>query len=161
MAASSSAALTVTLPSDREIVMTRVFDAPRPLVFDAHTKPEHLVHWWGRRGFTLPVCEVDLRQGGAYRFVQRGPDGQEYAFRGEYREILPPERLVYTFRFEGMPGHVALETLTFGEEGDKTKLTSTSLFQTVEDRDGMLQSGMEAGANETMDRLAEYLREMS
>jgi uncharacterized protein YndB with AHSA1/START domain len=104
---------------------------------------------------------VDLRPGGAWRFVQRQPDGNEYGFRGEYREILPPERLVYTFEFEGMPGHVALETLTFDEENGKTKLTSTLLFDSVEDRDRMLQSGMEEGAGETMDRLDQYLKTMA
>jgi len=150
-------AMTLTLPSDREIVMTRVFDAPRRLVFEAHSKPEHVKHWWGRRGSTLPICEMDFRPGGAWRFVERGPDGQDNAFRGVYREITPPERIVWTFEFEGMPGHVSVETLTFVERDGKTTLTGRSVFETREDRDGMLQSGMEAGATETMDRLAEYL----
>ncbi len=158
MVAKNRAALNVTLPSDREIQTSRVFDAPRPLVFEAHTQCKHLVHWWGRRGTTLSVCEIDLRPGGKWRFVMRKPDGDEYGFRGSYRQIQPPERLVYTFEFEGMPGHLAVETLTFTEEEGKTRLTSTMLFDTVEDRDGMLQSGMEEGAAETMDRLAEYLK---
>ncbi len=101
---------------------------------------------------------MDFRPGGAWRFVQRGPDGTEHAFRGVYREIAPPGRLVYTFEFEGMPGHEALETRTFVEQDGKTKLTSTVLFESVEDRDGMLQSGMEGGAAETWDRLAEHVR---
>jgi uncharacterized protein YndB with AHSA1/START domain len=147
----------MTLASDREIVMTRVFDAPRELVFEAHTRPEHLVHWWGPKGFTMTVCEVDLRPGSAYRFVQRGPDGKSYGFRGEYREIVPPERLVNTFEFEGMPGHVVLVTLMFDERDGETTLTSRILFDSVEDRDGMLQSGMEAGSRETLDRLDAYL----
>jgi uncharacterized protein YndB with AHSA1/START domain len=159
--AASKAAMTLTLPSDREIVLTRVFDAPRRLVFEASTKPEHVARWWGPKGSTLPVCEMDFRLGGAWRFVQRDPNGQEFGFRGVYREIVPPERVVQTFEFEGMPGHVALETVTFEEQGGKTKLTSRLLFDSVEDRDGMLQSGMEKGAAETYDRLAEHLRTMA
>ena len=161
MVARASSNLALTLPSECEIVMTRVFDAPRRVVFDAWTKPEHVTHWWGRRGSTLPVCEMDFRPGGAWRFVERGRDGREHAFRGVYREIVPPERLVYTFEFEGMPGHVSVETLTFVEQDGKTTLVNTVRFESVEDRDGMLQSGMEAGATETLDRLAEYLLAMS
>jgi uncharacterized protein YndB with AHSA1/START domain len=161
MVAKNRAPLTVTLPSDREILTTYVFDAPRRLVFETHTQCRHLVNWWGRKGSTLSVCEVDLRPGGAWRFVMRKSGGQEYAFRGLYREVVPPERLVFTFEFEGMPGHVAVETLTFTEQEGKTRLTSTMLFDTVADRDGMLQSGMEEGAAETMDRLARYLETLA
>ncbi len=153
--------LTLTLPSDREIVMTRVFDAPRELVFEAHSKCEHLEKWWGPRRYTLSVCEIDFRPGGAYRFVHRGPDGEEHGFRGEFREIVPPERIVWTFEYEGMPGHVSVQTLTLVEEDGKTTLTATARFDSVEDRDGMLQSGMEEGTRETWDRLAEYLRSMA
>jgi uncharacterized protein YndB with AHSA1/START domain len=160
MAEKNSAALTLTLPSDREIVLTRVFDAPRRLVFEARTKPEHVARWWGPRGYTLLVWEIDLRLGGVWRFVQRGPDGNEYAFNGVSREIAPPERLVYTFNFEAMPGHEAPETVTFKEHDGKTKLTDKSLFQTVEDRDGMLKSGMEEGAAETLDHLEELLAKL-
>ena len=144
-------AMTLTFPSDREI------DAPRRLVFEAHTKCEHIKHWWGPRGSTLSVCEMDFRPGGAWRFVEREGDGQDYAFRGVYREIVPPERIVQTFEFEGMPGHVSVETLTLVERDGKTTLTTRSVFETKEDRDGMLQSGMETGAAETWERLAEYL----
>ena len=161
MAAKSSAALTVTLPSDREILMTRAFAAPRQLVFEAYTKPEHLVHWWIRKGSTLPVCEIDLRPGGAWRFVQRDANGQEHGFRGVYREIVPNVRLVCTFEYEGMPGHISLVTQHFSERGGKTTVTSTMRFDSVQDRDGMLQSGMEAGANETLDRLDAHLRAMA
>ena len=147
--------------TDLEIVMTRVFDAPRRLVFEAHTKPEHLKHWWGPRGFTLTECEMDFRPGGAWRFVLRKPNGREYGFKRVYREIVSPDRIVQTFEFEGTPGHVSVETLTFDERDGKTTLTSRSVFQTPEDRDAMLRSGMEAGARETMDRLAEYVRELS
>ena len=151
--------LTVTLPSDREILMTRTFDAPRDLVFKAMTDPKAIPRWWGPAVYSTTVDKMDVRPGGAWRFVQRGPDGNQFGFNGVYREVLPPERLVYTFEFEGMPGHVALETITFEQLPDgKTKLNDHMLFDNVEDRDGMLQSGMEGGATESMDRLAEYLR---
>lgn len=158
---SNPQALTVTLPSDHEILMTRVFDAPRELVFDAHTTPEHIRRWWGLHGTTLPVCEMDFRPGGAYRFVQRSADGTEHGFRGEYRDIAPPDRLVYTFEYEGLPGHIAVETLTFHEENGKTTLNSRMEFETTQERDGMLKSGMENGAAQTMDRLAAYLELLS
>lgn len=149
--------LEVTLPSDREIMMTRVFDAPRALVFEAHTSCEHMGNWWGQRDYQLAVCEIDFRPGGKWRLVQRASDGTEHGFRGEYREIERPETIVWTFEYEGMPGHISVETMTLTEEGGKTTLTAVSRFDSVEDRDGMLQSGMEEGANETWDRLAEYV----
>jgi uncharacterized protein YndB with AHSA1/START domain len=158
MSNSGSGRLTVTTPSDREIVMTRVFDAPRALVFEAHSNIEHVKRWWGR-GNPLD-CEMDFRPGGKWRFVEHAPDGQSYAFRGEYREIVPPERIVQTFEFEGMPGHVSVETLVLTEHDGKTTLTSTTVFDSVEDRDGMLQSGMEDGANQSMDLLDELLAEL-
>jgi uncharacterized protein YndB with AHSA1/START domain len=148
---------TLTLPSDREIVMTRIFDAPREIVFEAHSKPEHVRRWWGLRNSTMPICEIDFRPGGAWRFVTREPDGSEYAFRGKYLEIVAPEKLVQTFEFEGMPGIISIETTTFEEHDGKTKLINTTLYETVEARDGMVQSGMEGGARETWDRLAELV----
>jgi uncharacterized protein YndB with AHSA1/START domain len=157
MGGSASNAFTVTTPSDREILMTRVFDAPRDLVFEAHTSCEHMSNWWGPRKYEVAGCEIDFRPGGAWRIVQRGPDGQEHGFHGEFREIVRPERIVWTFEYEGMPGHVSVETLTLEEHDGKTTLTATSVFDTVQDRDGMLESGMESGAAETMDRLDEYL----
>lgn len=156
MGNSGSNALKVTTPSDREIVMTRVFDAPRDLVFEAHSSCEHMSHWWGPRRYKFVGCEIDFRPGGAWRMVH-GADGEEYAFHGEFREIIRPERIVWTFEFEGMPGHVSVETLTLEEHAGKTTLTSTSVFDSVEDRNGMLESGMESGAAEAMDRLDEYL----
>jgi len=153
----SDSGLTLTLPSDREIEMTRVFNAPRHRVFEAHIQCERLKEWWGPRDYKLVSCEVDVRPGGPWRFVQHGPDGKEYAFRGEYLEVVAPERLVQTFEFEGMPGYVSLETLTLVEHDGRTTLTSHSLFDSSEARDGMLESGMEAGARETWDRLAECL----
>jgi uncharacterized protein YndB with AHSA1/START domain len=155
MSQASSGGLTVTTPSDREIVLTRVFDAPRELVFEAHSRCEHLKRWWGR-GNPLD-CDMDFRPGGTYRFVEHAPDGNAYGFRGEFREIVPPERIVRTFEFEGMPGHVSVETLVLTEHDGKTTLTSTARFESVEDRDGMLASGMEAGANQSMDHLADLL----
>ena len=147
--------LTVTVLSDLEIKMVRVFDAPRALVFEAHSRCEHLKHWWGR-GNPLD-CEIDFRQGGSYRFVEHAPDGGHYAFRGEYREIQPPERIVQTFEFEGMPGHVCVETLELTEEGGKTTVTSVTRFDTKEELDEMVTSGMAEGARVSYDALATYL----
>ena len=155
--AQGSTALTLTLPSDREIEVTRVFDAPRKLVWKAYTDPAAIPQWWGPRRHTTRVDRMDVRPGGAWRYVSRDADGNEYAFHGEYREVVSPERLVATFEFEPMPGHVSVETLTLVEHEGKTTLTNTSVFDSVEDRDGMLQSGMEEGVRETYDRLAEYL----
>ncbi|MGQ0798088.1 MAG: SRPBCC family protein [Methanobacteriota archaeon] len=151
--------LKLTLPTDREIVLTRVFDARRERVFKAFTDSNVIPEWWGPRGFTTTVDKMDVRAGGAWRYVARGPDGKENAFGGVYREIVAPERLVYTFEWEGMPGHVLIETITFEElPAGKTKVTATDLFHTAEERDGMLQSGMEAGARESMDRLDAQLK---
>ncbi len=161
MVAQNSSALTVTLPSDRGIQMTRVFDAPRELIFKAHTSCEHLKHWWGPRKYDLSSREMEFRPGGKYRFVHSGPEGEEHGFRGEYREILEPERIVSTFEWEGLPGHISVETVTLVEENGKTTYTATSVFDSVEDRDGMLQSGMEGGANESMERLDEYLQTLN
>jgi uncharacterized protein YndB with AHSA1/START domain len=157
MITNSSPATTLTTPSDREIVIERVFDAPRELVFKLFTDPTAIPHWWGPRRLTTTVEKMDVRPGGAWRFVQRGPDGGEFAFRGEYREIVPPERLVSTFEFEGFAGHVMLDTTTFEDHNGQTKLTSTLLYASVEDRDGHLQSGMEPGMRESHARFAELL----
>jgi uncharacterized protein YndB with AHSA1/START domain len=108
----------------------------------------------------MTSCQIDFRPGGTWRFVMRDPDGKEYAFRGEYREIVPPERVVQTFEFEGMPGAVSVETMALSERGGKTTVTATSRFDSIEARDGMLNSGMETGAAETYDRLEELLRTM-
>lgn len=157
MAGSGNNELTVTTPSDREIVMTRVFDAPRDLVFEAHSSCEHLSNWWGPRKYDVASCEVDFRPGGAWRIVHRGPDGDEIAFYGEYREIVRPERIVWTFGFEGMPGEPGPETMTFEEHDGRTTVTTVSEFPSVEARDATLESGMVAGAVETYERLDEYL----
>src|SRR5690242_4556598 len=130
--------LTLTLPSDREVAQTRVFDAPRALVFKACTDPALIPQWWGRRTDTTTVDQMDVRPGGAWRFVTRDADGREDAFHGEFREIVPPARLVQTFEWEGLPGHVSVDTMTLEEHDGKTTMTVTSRFDTVEDRDGML-----------------------
>jgi uncharacterized protein YndB with AHSA1/START domain len=150
--------LTIATPSDLEIVMTREFDAPRDLVFEAHTSCEHMSRWWGPRKYEFASCEIDFRQGGKWRIVHRGPDGEEFAFRGEYREIVRPQRITWTFEFEGWPGAVSVETLTLEEHDGNTTFTATSRYDTKEQRDQMLQSGMEEGANESMERLDEYLK---
>jgi len=152
-----STKLEVTTPSDREIVSTRVFDAPRDLVFEAHSSCEHMSKWWGPRRYEIGSCEIDFRPGGKWRIVHKGAGGEEFGFNGEFREIVPPERITWTFEFEGMPGHVSVQTVTFEEQDGKTVLSATAVFDSVEDRDGMLQSGMEEGAAETYDRLDEYL----
>ena len=156
MGESGSQKLMVTTPSDREMVLTRMFDAPRDLVFEAHTSCEHLRNWWGPRRDEIAECDVDFRPGGAWRIVHRA-EGEEHVFSGEFREIVPPERIVWTFEWGGAPGHGSVETLTLEEEDGKTRMAATSIFATVEDRDGMLQSGAEEGAAETYERLDEYL----
>ena len=148
--------LKLTTPTDREIVLTRVFDAPRRLVFDAFTRPELLRRWFGPRGWSLSVCEVDLRLGGAFRFVLRGPGGADLGMRGVYREIVPPERSVHTESFDDYPGE-SVVTALWVEEGDKTTLTATVLYASQEVRDAVIKSGMEHGAGESYDKLAELL----
>jgi len=139
--------------------MTRVFDAPRALVFDAWTKPELLRRWLGvRAGWSMAVCEVDLKVGGAYRFVWRGPDGTEMGMRGVYREIVRPERLVATEVFDQpwYPGD-ALDTTVLVEQGGKTTVTTTVLYASKEARDGVLKTPMSTGVAESYDKLAELL----
>jgi uncharacterized protein YndB with AHSA1/START domain len=152
--------LTVTTPTDREIVLTRVFDAPRRLVFDALTRPELLRRWFGARGWNLVVCEVDLREGGTWRFVSRGPDGTEMGQGGVYRVILPPDRLVYTELFDDQsyPGE-SLITHVLVELDGRTTLTSTLLYASREGRDIVLRYPMDRGVAESYDRLAELLEE--
>jgi uncharacterized protein YndB with AHSA1/START domain len=150
--------LQVSLPSDREILMTRVFDAPRDLVFDAFTKPELLKRWFGPRGWTLEVCEIDHRVGGGFRFVLRGPNGAQMGMRGVYREIVRPDRSVHMESFDDYPGESQV-TAVFQEHDGKTTLTVTVLYPSKEVRDVVLKSGMEHGAAETYDRLAEMLAE--
>jgi uncharacterized protein YndB with AHSA1/START domain len=147
-----------TTPTDREIVMTRVVDAPRGLVFEAHTSPEHLPHWMlGPAGWTMPVCEIDLRPEGAWRFVWRRSDGTEMEMRGVYREVTPPERVIHTESW-GADWPETLNTLVLTEEDGKTTITSTVLYPSKEARDAAFDTGMKDGASESFDRLEEYLR---
>ena len=148
--------LKVSLPTEREVVMTRVFDAPRRLVFDALTKPELLKRWFGPRGWSLAVCEAELKVGGAWRWVLRGPDGRDMGMRGVYHEITPPERLVSTESFDDYPGE-SLNTLILSEEDGKTTFTITVRYASQEIRDAVIKSGMEHGAAECYDKLAEML----
>jgi uncharacterized protein YndB with AHSA1/START domain len=153
------ATLQVTTPTDREVVMTRTSDAPRDLVFEALTKPELLKRWLlGPPGVSLPVCEVDLKVGGALRFVWRGPDGTEIGMRGVYREVAPPERLVHTELFDAdWTGGETVVTTLLREQGGRTTLTSTILYSSREARDAALRTGMEQGVAASHDRLAELL----
>src|SRR5947208_6978098 len=132
--------LKVTTPTDREIVMTRVFDAPRRLVFDAFSKPELLKRWFGPRGWSLVVCDVDLKVGGGFRFVLRGPDGKEMGMRGVYREIVPPERSVHMESFDDFPGEAQVTTVLVERDG-QTTLTATVLYPSREIRDAVIKSG--------------------
>jgi len=153
--------LEITLPSDREIAMTRVFDAPRTLVWDAHTKPELVKRWLGvRNGWTMPVCEIDLKVGGAYRYLWRGTKGEEMGMRGTFREIKRPERLVATERFDESwyPGD-ALDTSTFTEKGGKTTLTLLVRYDSKDARDAVLKTPMAEGVSGSYDLLEEILAE--
>jgi uncharacterized protein YndB with AHSA1/START domain len=144
-------------PGKTSFTTRRVVDAPRALVFDAFTKCEHLKRWMGPRSLTMVTCESDPRAGGRYRFVFRSPDGNEVGFSGEFREVTRPERVVRTFIFEPMPDAAALETLELSEADGKTTITTTTLHKTVENRDGHVGSGMEAGMTEGYARLDELL----
>jgi uncharacterized protein YndB with AHSA1/START domain len=154
--------LKVTLPSDREIQLVREFDAPPQLVFEACTKPEYVKQWWGPHGTSLSVCEIDLRVGGAWRYVVRNPDGSEHPFTGVYREITPTERLSYTWIYDVAPmnEHEAIETMVLEERDGRTIATTTMVHPTKEARDGHINAGMEHGAGETLDRLEALLATM-
>jgi uncharacterized protein YndB with AHSA1/START domain len=145
----------ITTPSDREVRIERIFDAPRDLVWRAFTDPALVAQWWGR-GNKLVIERMEVERGGHWRYVEHTDHGV-FGFEGRYREVTPPERIVRTFEWDGMPGHVAVETAIFEDLGDgRTKLVSVSIFHTTQDRDGMLQSGMEGGLNESyaaLDRL--------
>ena len=158
---SKASATTFTTPSDREVALTRVFDAPRRLVFEAWTNPKHVPHWMtGPDGWTMPVCEIDLRPGGEWRFVWRKSNGTEMEMRGVYREIKPPERLVHTERW-GEEWPETLNTVVLTEKDGKTTMTATMLYPSKEARDAALKTGMNDGADVSFDRLAEYLRTMA
>lgn len=147
----------------QEIIITREFDAPRELVFKAFTDPGLYAQWLGPRGFTMTLEVFEPKNGGSWRYIHRDQEGNEYSFHGVNHEVTEPERIISTFEYEGLPekGHVILDTARFEAlPGNRTKLTSQSVFQTVEDRDGMLQSGMEEGVNDSYNRLDELLEKM-
>jgi uncharacterized protein YndB with AHSA1/START domain len=144
-------------PGTHEIVITRTFDAPRELVFKAFTDADAVRQWWGLASSETVVTELEARPGGRWRFVERDRQGNEDGFHGVFHDLKAPERIVYTFEYEGLPGHVLLETVVLEDQDGRTLMTDTSVFQSVADRDGMLQSGMESGAGESYARLDDYL----
>jgi uncharacterized protein YndB with AHSA1/START domain len=150
--------MTLTLPSDREIVMTREFNAPARTLFEVWTKPEHVRKWYAVRGTTMTVCDSDLRVGGSWRWVLIKPPGIEIAFSGVFREIDPPRRLQRTEVFEAFPGAESLVTLTFEETDGQTMTTINMLFQSKQDRDGCLKSGMELGVKECFQKIDELVK---
>ena len=160
--AANSHTFQVAMPGDCEITMTRLFDAPRHLVFEAMTKPEHVRRWWGilDDGYSVPVCDIDLRVGGKWRFVGQGPKGQAPDFYGEYREITPPDRLVYTEIFAPFPDVVSVVTATLTEENGKTRLNVHCEYPSKQVRDMVQTSGMERGAGISYDRLDEVAQSL-
>jgi uncharacterized protein YndB with AHSA1/START domain len=144
-------------PGKQETIITRVFNASREQVFRLYTNPKLIPEWWGPARLTTTVDKMELKPGGLWHFLHRDAAGNVFAFHGYYHGVRAPESLAYSFEFEGAPGHVALETVTFEEQGGKTLMTDRSVFQSLEDRNMMLQSGMEAGATESVDRLAALL----
>ncbi len=143
-----------------EVVITRVLDAPRNLVYQAMTDPSLIQRWWGPKELVNEVEKFEARPGGLWRVVQRDPNGKEYGFHGVFHEAMPDERLIYTFEYEGTPGHVALQIDSLEDHDTKTQVNSIVVFQTPEDRDGMLASGMERGTRESMERLMDLLDEL-
>jgi uncharacterized protein YndB with AHSA1/START domain len=151
----------VTTPSDREIRIERVFAAPRERIWRAMTDPALVAQWWGR-GNKLVLEKFEPTRGGHWRFVEHGPDGSVNGFEGRFREVTPPERIVQTFEWDGMPGHVIIEDVKLDDLGDgRTRIVNISLFHTTEERDGMLHSGMEDGLNDSYAALDEVLARMA
>ncbi len=148
-------------PSVPFIDITREFAAPRELLFRAHTDPELLVQWLGPRGLTMSIDHLDVHHGGTWRYTSRDADGNEYGFHGVFHGTPSPDGIVQTFEFEGAPGHVSLESLTFEDRGGRTLLRSRSVFQSVEDRDQMVESGMEQGVTEGYERLDELIARLA
>lgn len=156
----SDNSLSLAMPTERETVFRRVFNAPRHLVFEAMTRPEHVQKWYGLRSHTMTLCEIDLRPGGAWRYVVQDDQGHEHGFSGVYQEIEAPTRLVYSEGYEAMPGHDYLVTVNLAEAEGKTTVTGQLLYRSQEDRDGHYQSGMEWGMRESMTRLDELLNSL-
>jgi uncharacterized protein YndB with AHSA1/START domain len=143
-------------PGVQEITVTRVINAPRERVFKAYTSADAIPNWWGPRRYTTVVDKLEARAGGSWRFLNRG-EGEEYGFHGVFHDVVDGERIVWTFEFEGVPGHVSLETVTFEDQGGATAIRMHSVYQSVGDRDGMIASGMESGLAESLDRLEELV----
>jgi uncharacterized protein YndB with AHSA1/START domain len=145
-------------PGKQEIIMTREFDAPRKLVFKAHTDPKLYVQWLGPHGYEMTLETFEPVSGGRYRYIHKNKDGNEFGFHGTFHE-MSLDRMIQTFEFEGYPGHVSLDCMTLEElPGNRTKATIHSVFQSVSDRDGMIESGMERGVTEGYERLDEILK---
>lgn len=150
---------TLTTPTDRELRIERIFDAPRPRVWRAITEPELVKQWWGR-GNPLTVERMEVERGGHWRFVEHSDDG-DHGFEGRFREVVPPEKLSMTFEWDGAPGHTVVQTMTLEDMGDnRTRMVSTSMFFTKEDCDAMMSSGMEGGMNESYQALDRVLAAM-
>ena len=147
-------------PGGREVVITQTYDAPRDKVFQLYADPKMIPKWWGPRNLETTVEEMNLRHGGVWKITQKDPNGNKYGFRGVYHDALFPERVVRTMEYDGMPGHVSLETTVFEEKDGKTIVTTTTVFQTTEDRDGMVNSGMERGVKESEERFNELLSQV-
>ena len=147
-------------PGKQEITSTTMLDAPRELVFKAYTDPTLFVQWWGPRQYQVKIDKFESRSGGSWRVIQVAADGGQHAFRGVNHDVVEPERICRTFEYEGVPGHVALETAIFEAVGNKTMLVTHQVFESAMDRDGMVASGMEEGANESIERLSELLDKM-
>lgn len=160
--AANSETFGVATPSERQIVLTRMFDAPRDVVFEAMSKPEHVRRWWGilGAGYSVPVCEVDLRPGGSWRYVNQTPHG-DVAFYGVYKEVSPPDRIVFTEIFEMYPDTESLVEVVLEDEGGRTRFTLTATYPTVEVRDQVIASGMSGGAAISYDRLEEVASEIA
>ncbi len=161
MSASAKNKLTVTAePGKQEVFITREFDAPRELVYKAHTDPKLYVQWLGPHGYEMILEEFEPVNGGKYRYIHKDKDGNEYGFHGTFHEISI-DNMVQTFEFEGYPGHVSLDCMTLEElPGNRTRATIHSVFQSVSDRDGMVQNGMEKGVREGYERLDEILAKL-
>ncbi|HLZ68842.1 MAG TPA: SRPBCC family protein [Dehalococcoidia bacterium] len=148
-------------PGVPQVVITREFDAPRELLFRAHIEPELLVQWLGPRALAMTVDHLDARDGGTWRYIHRDVEGNEYGFHGVYHGTPSVDAIVQTWEFEGMPGHVSLQTATFEERGGRTLLRANAVFQSVEDRDAMIEADMEGGVNEGMERLDELVARLA
>lgn len=147
-------------PGKQEIVITRLFDVPREKLFRAMNDPKLIPDWWGPYYLTTTVERYEAKPGGSWRFIQQGESGDQHAFHGVFHDVEAPARMVMTFEYEGEPGHVAMQTITLEDVDGKTLLREHSVFQSVADRDGMVQSGMEVGVNDSMERLEKILAKM-